>query len=127
MARTTVTVTQPNMSNPTNQYDPDSGLVAGAALPVAAVTATPLNGGVGNGHVVPAGARYLRIANTAASALVLTFAGGVGAGRGDAAEATVPASSTALVVVDSGRFGQNDGGLLVDVPSGASGSIEAVA
>lgn len=110
---------------------PYSDLVAGGSLDDPAGTA--LNPGAGNGHsIADALPEYtvLRVDNTAASEVDITLVAGdmppaMAAGQGNLVIPVAATSVEWIGPIESGRFLQNDGSLLIDVEAGATGTITA--
>lgn len=110
---------------------PYSELAANASLDDPAGTA--LNPGAGNGHsIADARPEYtvLRVDNTAAVEVDITILAGdsppaLAAGQGDLVVPVAATSVEWIGPVESGRFLQSDGTLLVDVEAGATGTITA--
>ncbi|KAB2344875.1 hypothetical protein [Actinomadura rudentiformis] len=96
---------------------------------------TAVNTGAGNGHVIARALperTLLRVTNTHTAAHTVTIKAGAyppafAAGQGDLS-VTVPASGAAFIgPLESGRFLQNDGSLIVEVPDAAhTGNITAL-
>jgi hypothetical protein len=110
---------------------PYSNMVANSSLDDPA--GTNLNPGAGNGHsIADALPEYtvLRIDNTAASEADITIVAGdnppaLAAGQGNLVIPVAATSVEWIGPVESGRFLQSDGTLLIDVEAGATGTITA--
>lgn len=110
---------------------PYSELVANSSLDDPAGTA--LNAGAGNGHsIADALPEYtvLRVDNTSAGEVDITFLAGdnppaLAAGQGNLVVPVAASSVEWIGPIESGRFLQNDGTLLIDVETGATGTITA--
>jgi hypothetical protein len=111
---------------------PYSNLVGNGSLADPACTA--LNPGVGNGHTIAnadSERTLIRVTNTHGSVhpVVLkagTYPPAIASGQGDLS-VSVPATTGVAWIgpVESGRFLQNDGSLLIDVEAAHTGTITA--
>jgi hypothetical protein len=94
---------------------------------------TALNPGAGNGHSIAASVpeqTVLRVVSTAASEIDITVLAGdkppaLAAGQGNLVIPVAAGATRWIGPVESGRFLQNDGTLLIDVETGATGTITA--
>lgn len=111
---------------------PYSNLTANGSIAQPAGTA--LNAGVGNGHTLNDAVTeetVFRVTNTGTEGDITLLAGdnppALAAGLGDLV-VTVPATTGVVLIgpVESGRFMQSDGTVLIDVETGMAGTITAL-